>query len=304
MNSKQTALTSIIVGVTVLWGLGAAAIIGALCPLYVAILGWVLLAAIFTSALASPFRNSGLVSAIICSLFFLAVQLYQTMFMIDPRIQPDNLTQNWLSNTVVPILDIPKIALISICLVIAGLLGDILVRQIQRIKGQLEQDAAIIQELTVRDGLTGAVKRSYTEMMLTAEIERSRRYKRAFSVILLGPDDWPSVVRERGRDEAVETLRAISEVLLKGVRTMDIVSRYDESRFLIVLPETPSVGAANVADRLCREVMALTSVRFRSGMAEFPIDGAAKNELLDEAEAALEFARRTDINVATRSALA
>ena len=45
--------------------------------------------------------------------------------------------------------------------------------------------------------------------------------------------------------------------------------------------------------------MALTSVRFRSGMAEFPIDGAAKT-IAGRSKAALEFARRTDINVATR----
>jgi len=72
---------------------------------------------------------------------------------------------------------------------------------------------------------------------------------------------------------------------------------------LVVLPETPSIGAQVVADRLCREVTAITSIRFRCGMAEFPTDGVAKAELLDEAEAALEFARRTDIIVATRSAL-
>lgn len=303
MNGKQTAVTQLIIGFTVLWGLGTAAVIGLLYPPHAAILGWALGAAILATALARPFRGAGIVVAVIGSLFFLAVMLYQAMVVIDPRAQAAGISRSWLGNSVVPALEPPKFVLSAVCFLVAGLLGDVVIRQMQRIKEQIEQDAAIIQELTVRDGLTGTMKRSYAEMLMTVEIERSRRYKRPFSVLLLGPDDWASVVRDRGRDGAMETLKGISDVIARGVRTMDTVARFDESRFLVVLPETPADGAGAVADRLCREVMALSSVRFRSGIAEFPNDGVAKTELLDEAEAALEFARRMDINVASRSAL-
>jgi len=303
LNGNRVALTQLTTGLLVLWGLATASLMAIAFVGETAFLGWALAGAVLITALARPFPRAGLVLGVVAGLVFFAIQLYQALSTTSSAVQNNGLALSTIGSSLSSLVDPTRLLLSAVFLLVAGLLGDLVAGQMTGTKAQMEQDAMVIQELTIRDGLTGAMKRSYCEVIFQGEIERARRYKRTFSIVVLTADNWDAVVKDRGRDGAAEVMRVAGDVVMKGVRVMDTVSRYDEALFLVLLPETTGSGAATLVDRMCREIMGLASVRFRGGVAEFPNDGVTKDELMGEAEAAVVFARSMDLNVASRSAL-
>ncbi len=277
------------VSLLVLTGVAAAAVFTLLESGETAILGCSLIGAILATSMARPFRGAGVLVTVLGAIFFFGVQLYHSLSVAGSALELRQL---------IPGLEG------ALLLAPIGLLTEVIVRRLMRVNEQVGQNAAVIQELTLRDSLTGTLKNVYGDKLLAEEVERARRYHRSLSVVLLGPDDWPATVRELGQEKASEALREVGQVILKGLRSMDAASRRDESRFLVILPETAAAGAQLVAERLCEAVESETELRFRSGVAEFPNDAVSRDELLAEVQAALEFAQGAKMTVASRSLLA
>ncbi len=276
------------VSLLVLASVAAAAVFALLEAGEAATLGWTLIGALMATSMARPFRGAGVLATALGTVLFFGVQLYRSLSTAGSALELRQLAPGLEG---------------ALLLVGVGLLAEIIARRLQRVGDQMDQNAAAIKELTLRDGLTGTLKSVYADKLLAEEIERARRYHRNVSVVLLCPDDWPATVRERGREKAIEALKEVGQVVMKGLRSMDVVSHREESRFLVILPETPAPGAQLVAERLCEAVAAETGLRFRSGVAEFPDDAVSKDELIGEAEAALEFAQSARMTVASRSLL-
>ncbi len=279
----------LLVSLLVLASVAVAAVFAVLEAGAAAILGWALIGALLTTSMARPFRGAGVLATALGAVLFFGVQLYRSLSTAGSALELRQLAPGLEG---------------ALLLVGVGLLAEVIARRLQQVGEQMDQYAAAIQELTLRDGLTGTLKSVYADKLLAEEIERARRYHHNVSVVLLGPDDWPATVREQGREKAIEALGEVGQVILKGLRSMDAVSHREESRFLAILPETPVAGAQLVAERLCESVAAETGLRFRSGVAEFPDDAVSKDELIGEAEAALEFAQSARMTVASRNLLA
>lgn len=304
MSGKQVALTYLLIGLLLIIAITTAAVLAIVNLADTAILGWTLAAAIVLTALARPFRGAGILVTIIGSAVYVAAELDRILTLGGLELHANNLSMAVLRGAGVQFRDLAEIALAVACLVVLGGLGSLVGMRLRKIDLKIHHDNAAIQELTIHENLTGTMKRVYLETTLAGEVERARRYKRCFSLVMLGADDWASVSRDRGPEGSRQLLEAIGDILVKGLRSMDSAARYDDSRYLVVVPETPAAGAQVVADRLCRDIMALTSVRFRAGVAEFPSDAVSQEDLIGEAEAALEFARNADITVASRAVLA
>ena len=85
---------------------------------------------------------------------------------------------------------------------------------------------------------------------LGVEIERYKRYRRAFAMVLIQP---PAANDYRTRLDATQ---AASEHALRMVRTCDVVAIFERGAFLVaLLPETDANGTKTVFDRFDEQMV-------------------------------------------------
>ena len=113
------------------------------------------------------------------------------------------------------------------------------------------------RELSLRDSLTGCFNRGYAIDALDAELRRSRRTSAPLSILMFDVDHFKSVNDHFGHLRGDELLSAIGEQLGRSMRSTDIRCRYGGDEFLIILPETPLLGAHKVADVLRQDLASL-----------------------------------------------
>lgn len=166
---------------------------------------------------------------------------------------------------------------------------------------KLEKSQAELQFLSIHDGLTGLYNRREFHWMLKEEIERSRRYGRSFSLLMLDIDHFKSVNDTYGHQAGDEVLRVLADLVGREVRPVDRVCRFGGEEFTIILPETPVSGGLITAER----IRALAGSRAISvteeqslnltvsvGVAAFPLNGKTAEDLLSAADQALYAAKR------------
>jgi len=114
------------------------------------------------------------------------------------------------------------------------------------------------RELSLRDALTGCFNRKHGVETLDAELRRSRRSGQPVSVLMFDIDHFKSINDQFGHLEGDELLQRVGSHLARIVRTTDIRCRYGGDEFLVILPDTPGMGAEQVAECVRRELATLT----------------------------------------------
>ena len=113
------------------------------------------------------------------------------------------------------------------------------------------------RESSVRDDLTGCFNRTYALTTLDLEMRRSRRTGNPLSILMFDVDHFKSVNDQFGHLWGDEVLGAIGAQLSRLMRSTDVRCRYGGDEFLIFLPDTPSLGAQQVAETLRQEIAAV-----------------------------------------------
>jgi len=113
-----------------------------------------------------------------------------------------------------------------------------------------------VQELSITDGLTGLYNRRYLNDRLEEEWNRSVRHNQPISMILSDIDNFKSVNDTYGHDKGDDVLRNVSKVFSKSARKEDLVARYGGEEFVVVMFDTDTEGAEQVAQRICEEARA------------------------------------------------
>jgi diguanylate cyclase (GGDEF)-like protein len=110
----------------------------------------------------------------------------------------------------------------------------------------------VLTNLSVRDPLTGCYNRRHLNAaLLDGEIARARRYRLHLSLIMCDLDGFKAINDTHGHHAGDELLRRFAELLQSMTRdAVDTVVRYGGEEFLIILPETPLDGAAELAERV------------------------------------------------------
>lgn len=198
----------------------------------------------------------------------------------------------------------PQIFTAMACFLIAAWICRAAAQRLQLDEDEVLDKSILLDELTMQDTITGAIKRQHAHKRLAEELQRSRRYAHSLTLLIIGIDDWETIIRDRGAQQGTELLVGLAGIIGKSTRNLDTVSRHDESRFAAILPETPLEGARIVAERICQSTLEEMGVTARVGIAEFPADAVTGDELITEAEEALEFARAAELRIADRKILA
>jgi len=132
--------------------------------------------------------------------------------------------------------------------------------RILALESRLKESLSSVEELAVRDSLTGLFNRRAFDARLTDEVQRAVRYQRPLSLLMIDIDHFKLYNDQHGHPQGDALLRELSTLFLSCVRSTDYVTRYGGEEFAIILPETNSANALAVAgtilDRVCRHPFA------------------------------------------------
>jgi diguanylate cyclase (GGDEF)-like protein len=113
------------------------------------------------------------------------------------------------------------------------------------------------KELSLRDSLTGCFNRGHALDVLDSELRRAKRSGNPLSIVMFDLDHFKTINDQLGHVRGDELLRAIGGLLARALRNSDLRCRYGGDEFLIILPDTPLIGAEQVAECLRREISAV-----------------------------------------------
>jgi diguanylate cyclase (GGDEF)-like protein len=116
-----------------------------------------------------------------------------------------------------------------------------------------------LQNFTLMDQITNTYNRHYMEKRISEELKRMQRFKRSIAFILVHLDNLKSINVHYGYSFGNSVLKDVAEALRTELREFDLLARFNEDSFLILLPETGEQGAKTAASRI-REI--ITSMVF------------------------------------------
>ena len=153
------------------------------------------------------------------------------------------------------------------------------------------ESQAELERLSVTDALTGLYNRRHLMGTLATEVQRSRRLRRPFSVLLADVDHFKQYNDTHGHPAGDAALARIAEILRKTTRGVDCVARYGGEEFFVMLLETTVGTAAIVAERIRARVaieeFAGGRITISIGVAECPSHGDTPESLIESADTAM-----------------
>jgi diguanylate cyclase (GGDEF)-like protein len=147
-----------------------------------------------------------------------------------------------------------------------------------------------VRTLAISDSLTGLANYRHLVDILQSELERSGRTSRPFSVLLMDLDGLKKINDRHGHVIGSRALCRVADILRLNCRSIDTAARYGGDEFALVLPETTTTAAEQVADRIrsyLTEDQEVPQLSISIGVATFPKCGGTVQQLLEFADRAL-----------------
>lgn len=170
---------------------------------------------------------------------------------------------------------------------------------------RIEQDEQALQNLAIRDGLTELYNHRTFYSLLEDELQRSMRYTRPLSLLMLDIDRFKRVNDIYGHRAGDTVLHELSDLLMQQARATDRVCRYGGEEMMLILPEIDTADAMDIAERLRRTVETHIfiipdekpiSITVSIGVAVYPGDADTKEALVAAADTAMYQAKQTGRN--------
>jgi diguanylate cyclase (GGDEF)-like protein len=148
--------------------------------------------------------------------------------------------------------------------------------------------------MAITDELTGLYNRRYFLTRWDWEYERAKRYQRPLACLMIDVNGFKQVNDQLGHQTGDLVLKRVAQELKEVLRQSDILARLGGDEFVIALPETDSVQATSVAEKLRRvnvripegKTRGLSSVSLSVGMSRIG-DEESPQDLLAAADQSL-----------------
>jgi diguanylate cyclase (GGDEF)-like protein/putative nucleotidyltransferase with HDIG domain len=154
-----------------------------------------------------------------------------------------------------------------------------------------------LQEEARVDAKTGLFNARHFAAELREELARAGRFDRPMSVIMADLDLLRDINNSYGHLAGDAVLKGIADIFRTQLRPYDVPARFGGEEFAILLPETSSETALEIAERIRRAVaehlfeVETSSDPIRAtvslGVAGYPKDGTDPNELIHQADLAV-----------------
>jgi diguanylate cyclase (GGDEF)-like protein len=169
-----------------------------------------------------------------------------------------------------------------------------------------------VKRQAVTDELTGLFNHRRFQEVISAEVERARRYGHEMGLIMLDIDNFKQVNDTYGHLQGDMVLGEVARVLRQSSREIDEPARYGGEEMAVALPQTDLEGAYQFAERVRRRIEALElplltadgtlKVTASFGVASLASAGTAdKDALVAAADGALYEAKRAGKNRTVRA---
>jgi diguanylate cyclase (GGDEF)-like protein len=123
---------------------------------------------------------------------------------------------------------------------------------------ELRQVNAMLNELSVRDGLTGLYNRRHFDGALETELRRAARNLKPIALLMIDVDYFKALNDAYGHQRGDDCLREVAAVLENHPRRgYDVVARYGGEEFVLLLPDAGAEVARAAAESIRQEVLAL-----------------------------------------------
>lgn len=171
---------------------------------------------------------------------------------------------------------------------------------VKDLQDELKRQRDELRTMILVDEDTGLFGKRYLIERLGEEMARARRYFYSIACLLVELNDLAVLREQLGEEGGLGLLQEFAMTLRDGLRMADLVCRYGDTCFFILLPSTDSAGARIVADgvvnSLARRSFAAENnlkVSVSIGIAHIgPNELLDRHALLSRAESALESAKR------------
>jgi diguanylate cyclase (GGDEF)-like protein len=159
-----------------------------------------------------------------------------------------------------------------------------------------------MQQMAVRDNLTGLYNQRYLYHALQRTIRQARHSKKPLSLIFLDMDDFKEVVDSLGHLNGSRALHEVAQRIRSCVKPPSFGVAYGGDEFVIVLPETTGRQAATIAARIRTVIKGAPyldkwghaeTLTASFGVATYPDDASGIEELLAFADQAMFNAKNT-----------
>ena len=158
----------------------------------------------------------------------------------------------------------------------------------------------------ITDELTGVYNRHFLDDALENQMHRAREGDSPLSVVMVDLDHFRSINDAYGHEVGDEILLQAVQVFKKHLREGDILARYGGDEFTIIMPQTESETARNIAQMVREEMEQLetlqrfggrpTRVTTSQGIAAFPSHAFDLAALMKKADEALYIAKERGRN--------
>ena len=130
-----------------------------------------------------------------------------------------------------------------------------------RLRQQLEENQRLQEELralTIIDPLTGLHNRRHFDSVCATEWERARRGHRSLAVMFIDVDYFKPYNDYHGHRAGDDCIAAVGKAIGQSLRRpADLAARYGGDEFVVLLPDTDTQGALDVAQRVVSAIGAL-----------------------------------------------
>jgi diguanylate cyclase (GGDEF)-like protein len=152
-----------------------------------------------------------------------------------------------------------------------------------------------LEELSIKDPLTGLYNYRYLQSCLDEEIDRSRRYGHRFFILMIDADHFKDINDTHGHLFGDHVLKKLGELLTTELRSTDRLFRYGGEEFLVIMNELTKAEVATVIKRLMKSIRnhqfryegRTARITVSMGGALFPDDADNKLKLIKTADRAL-----------------
>jgi diguanylate cyclase (GGDEF)-like protein len=164
---------------------------------------------------------------------------------------------------------------------------------------ELQQANHRLENLSLSDGLTGISNRRSFDQYIDISWKSFNRGDKPLSIIMADIDYFKAYNDNYGHTEGDSCLIKVARCLVSSVkRPLDLVARYGGEEFCVILPETDSVNALIVAERIREKLKSLRIPHEHSQASQFvtlslgvatmmPGDSYTIKEFIDNADKAL-----------------
>lgn len=152
-----------------------------------------------------------------------------------------------------------------------------------------------IMRLSQTDDLTGLLNMRAFNLVLEKEIARGQRYQEPFTIVMIDVDGLKDINDRHGRAAGSRLVAAVAGAVNGCVRKSDVLARYGEDEFVILMTHT-SLGQAVVPAERIRKAICSTALAINDthlgvsasiGIASFPDNTRDAGAVLDKAHSAL-----------------